>query len=81
MRSGSLFSPSLLPSLPQPCPPDLERQEGECVLDEQPHQPLRVENELVAAGFPVSAGGVIPQVREGGSPAPPCPEGGEEELT
>ena len=43
---------------PPPAPSsDLERQEGEGVLDKQPHQPLRVEDELIAAGFPVSVGG------------------------
>lgn len=44
------------------------------MLDEQPHQPLRVKDELVAAGLPVPANGGPGWVSEG-RPRPPARPG------
>lgn len=47
---------------------------------EQPHQPLRVENELVAAGSSLCGWRSFPRLGKGGSPARPALREGRAHL-
>lgn len=78
-QSGGAGEPSSqCPSGPRPArhPQHLEGQERQSMLDEQPHQPLGVEDELVPAGLLVpTAGGGLSR-RAAPWPKARCPTGG-----